>query len=259
MVSLPIPQEILGQFRVFRSALNAEIFTVLAAQRVAQQQLRYLASRRRLTAWAQLDIVRRWQATGEANRIRFVGPVEGRHGEIIIADVRPSPSMVQFDRWSDDADARWEANVSLSVFGAAVARGNVPPANKVRLTQCSLGTASAHALCRRVQRGGGTMMQAARDMQEILQWGRLAVETGPAPFIAPTRYGYWAGRMLSITEDGPDTITRDSYARTCISTDDTLSPALDEGVARLRRIGSAAPEARELMRDLAARRRSEWR
>lgn len=257
MFTSHIPAEVLGQFRNFLKALTAEIPTILDAQQNAKRRLHYLSRRGKLTSWAQQNIASQWQDIGEANRVSFIGPIERLNGEIFMGDIRPSPAEVRLDKWGNDAygdELSWEPNIGLLRFEAVVARGNVLPASKVRVALHPLATVSAHAICRRVQRGGGTMMQAAREMQGVPSWSQLAANTDSAPFIAPTQYGYWAGQVIRIMDDGPGTVTRDGLVRTWISSDNTFDPIIDKGVEHLRTIGPTALEAGDLMRKLAARR-----
>jgi hypothetical protein len=200
-------------------------------------------------------IANEWKSTLTLNRVTFLGPFPTNHNEIVMMDVRPSQSQLRLDCWENDlepGEAEWEPGIALIGFAVVLKRKSARGAFTAEPSLKELGNASRHAIGRRVERGGGTMLQAVADMRSIEPWSRLAASAGCDRFVAPTTTGHWAGDLIYLHDDFLDRDVRDLCARTWISSDDTYDEGTAAAMQRLREIGPRDGEAMKIMQDLIA-------
>ena len=244
---MQISAEIRGQYRQFYSSIRKEAPLIVGAMKKCQQEVLYLARRNRLTDGAQQALARHWREIGQEHRLAFAGPVTTPSGETVFVDLRPSPAELVLSRWKSPD---WEENVCIMQFALSVMPKQKLIDKKTSISLTSLASASAHAFCRRVQRGGGTMFDATRDLQQVRRWAEVSGSIPILHFVAPTDSGFWLVEILRVNDEGIGP-TFDAFARTWISGDDTYDPVIDDWVCRLRTLDPESGEAKDLLCELS--------
>jgi len=245
-MSPPSP-ETRGKFRAFYSDLRRETPLIVRAIRKCEKEILYLLKKNRLSVGAQHALARHWYETGQEHRFAFAGPVVTPDGKTAFVDLRPSTSELVLNRWPNPD---WEQNVCVMQFSLVVTSKRVLTEERTAIGLTSLASASSHAFCRRVERGGGSMLDAARDLQNVRPWADVSASMGLLDFVAPTEHGFWRVEIIRVATEGIGP-GFDAFARTWISGDDTYDSVVEDGVCRLRALGPESDQARDILRELS--------
>jgi hypothetical protein len=192
-----IPAEFLGYVRVARARLTADAAHLPTLLRPITEQFEADARRGRLTPWVWARYAAQWnEATDSPERVAFHPPDPAARKEGALAEDRATASELRFGSWSDGQGGwPWEPGVDLVRYTLTV------KGKRVAWDVRSLVTASTHALARRMQRGGGTIVQAVADMASAEPWSKPAGCGKLAPVAIPTTTGVWLGAMLHLDSD----------------------------------------------------------
>lgn len=211
-----IPAEFLGRVRAAHARLTANTAHLATLLRQITEQFEADARRGRLTPWVWTRYAARWnEATDSPDRVAFHPPDPAARKEGALAEDRATASELRFGSWSDGQGGwPWEPGVDLVRYTLTV------KGKRVAWDVRSLVTASAHALARRLQRGGGTIVQAVADMALAEPWSKPVGCGKLAPVAIPTATGVWLGAMLRLDSDLTGGPVRIPGLRTWLHDDD---------------------------------------
>ncbi|HME22341.1 MAG TPA: hypothetical protein VKI44_13535 [Acetobacteraceae bacterium] len=189
---LHVSAELRGLARLQRERLGKLATTTVPKITAVMRPLRDTCRSKRPTPWLLETTARKWEeATRDEGRVRFDGPVKTDDGWRI-GEWRAVPAKTQNPGWGGDD---WEASITIQRVAVLVGK------HKVQTTVTAGLNVSAHALCRRVGRGGGSFAHALIDLRDVMPWAQLCRAHGYKDnLLLPTPTGFWRAVFIRLRD-----------------------------------------------------------